>query len=480
MTLRTNWQGVAGGSKLNCVTAGWPIIVLTVLKGKLEITMINIYALSNISQEDLLRIKTRAQSEIDKVRNQVEEIIEEVKRDGDAALIALTRKWDDPDFDKSRLRVNERDIQKAYTETSFEVIEKIREQISLSRKFHRLQKRHITDWQEEMEGGITVGEKWTAISQVGLYVPGGKNPFPTVQQILAVAATEAGCERVISCISPKGRSNEVLIAAHEVGISEIYRLSGAQAIAAMAYGTESIAPVDIIAGPGNPYVTAAKIICQAKIAIDMPAGPSEAIILADSWTPEGLDLDDKARYCAADILARAEHGSDSAAVLVTDSQQLAELTKIEIEKQFDGLMRKDYIATALGRYCAIIVTEDMTEAVDFTNDYAPEHLEILVCDPESTFAKIQHAASVFIGLFNPVATGDYASGVNHTLPTGGWASKTSPVGVWTFMKRVQYSHVTKKALHRLTPIVQTLSNVEGLDAHCRSVEIRFESAKAGG
>jgi len=296
-----------------------------------------------------------------------------------------------------------------------------------------------------------------------------------VQQILAVAAKTAGCPRIVSCISPRGKGYEVLIAANECGMTEIYRVGGAQAIAALAYGTETIAPVELIAGPGNPYVTAAKIICQAKVGIDMPAGPSEAIILADGSTTAQVSLATKARYCAADVLARAEHGPDSAGLLVTDSPELAELAKTEIEKQYNALSRQGYIATALSTYSAIIVTASMSEAIQFTNDYAPEHLEILTEDPDATYEQIENAGSAFLGYFNPVATGDYATGINHVLPSCGWARQSSPVGVWTFMKRVQHSTLSKAGLERLKPIVQTIATVEGLDAHKRSVEIRFEA-----
>jgi histidinol dehydrogenase len=209
----------------------------------------------------------------------------------------------------------------------------------------------------------------------------------------------------------------------------------------------------------------------------MPAGPSEAIILADGKTIPDVDLKEKARYCAADILARAEHGPDSAGVMVTDSMELAKLTKVEVEKQFALLSRQDYVATALSTYSAIVVTASMEEAIAFTNQYAPEHLEILTANPEETFKQISNAGSAFLGYYNPVATGDYATGINHVLPSSGWARQTSPVGVWTFMKRVQFSSLTKSGLKRLRPIVQTISTVEGLDAHRKSVDIRFEPVK---
>lgn len=436
--------------------------------------MIRTFKLDTISDEDRTRLMKRAHEDIDSVKPKVEEIIKAVRAEGDAALVRFTKEWDDPDYSADRLVVTEADIEEAYANTPKETLERIREQISLSKKFHELQRQQVPAWEKEMENGIVVGEKWTPLSDVGLYVPGGKNPFPTVQQILAVAAQAAGCPRIVSCISPRGKGYEVLIAARECGVTEIYRVGGAQAIAAMAYGTETIKPVLLIAGPGNPYVTAAKILCQSKVAIDMPAGPSEAIILADGTTTAQVDLRTKASYCAADLLARAEHGPDSAGVMLTDSAELASLTEKEIARQYETLSRQDYIKKALATYSAIIVTKSMKEAVDFTNEYAPEHLEILTEDPDATLQGIENAGSAFLGYYNPVATGDYATGINHVLPSCGWARQTSPVGVWTFMKRVQYSTITKAGLGRLKPIVQTIATVEGLDAHKRSVEVRFE------
>jgi histidinol dehydrogenase len=436
--------------------------------------MINIYELEKMSEAQLNTVMTRANQDIESVKSKVEKIIEQVKLEGDQALVRFTKEWDDPDYDQTKLQVTQADINEAYKNTPLATIKHIKEQIRLSKQFHETQKQQITDWQKEIEKGIIVGEKWTPINQVGLYIPGGKNPFPTVQQILAVAAKSAGCQRIISCISPRGKGYEVLIAANECGITELYRVGGAQAIAAMAYGTQTIKPVNLIAGPGSPYVTAAKILCQSKVSIDMPAGPSEAIILADATTPPQFDLSTKAKYCAADILARAEHGPDSAGLLLTDSGELANLTKLEIEKQFRHLSRQEYIEKALSTYSAIIITSSMNEAIQFTNQYAPEHLEILTENPEDTFKQIENAGSAFLGYYNPVAAGDYATGINHVLPACGWARQTSPVGVWTFMKRVQYSSLDKAGLERLLPIVQTISKVEGLDAHRRSLEIRLE------
>jgi histidinol dehydrogenase len=433
-----------------------------------------IYELATIKSKDLKQIFYRAQASIDAVREDVIKIIERVRKDGDQALVELTKELDDPSYSKSQLVVSEADYQRAYRVTPAQSVLRIKEQISLSKKFHAAQREQMRNWETEIAPGVIGGEKWTAIDRVGLYVPGGKNPFPTVQQILAVPALAAQCPSIASCVSPRGEINEVLIAAKEAGIKELYRVSGPQAIAAMAFGTESIAPVELIAGPGNPYVTAAKILCQEKIAIDMPAGPSEAIILADGSASPEMTLERKAVFCAADILARAEHGPDSAGVLVTDSMRLAELTAVEVDKQRTTLSRAAYIDKALEMFSAILVTSNMEEAISFTNDYAPEHLEILTNNPRETMKSIRNAGSIFLGNFNPVATGDYAIGVNHVLPTGTWAKRTSAVGVWTFMKRVQFSEVTPAGLKSLQPIVQTISDIEGLDAHKRSVDVRFE------
>jgi histidinol dehydrogenase len=438
--------------------------------------MIGIYETNKASKDDIAKIMRRAQANVDEARDKVIGIIAAVRKDGDAALVRYTKEWDDPTFTKDRLVVTKKDIQDAYKRVPKTTTTQIKDQIALSTKFHKEQRKRIADWDAQTEPGIRVGEKWTPMGAVGLYVPGGKNPFPTVAQILAVPAKIAGCPRIAMCISPKGETDEVLIAADMCGVSEIYRIGGAQAIAALAYGTQTIKPVELVAGPGNPFVTMAKILCQERIAIDMPAGPSEAIMLADESLADGMTMEQKAAWCAADILARAEHGPDSAGVLVTDSKKLAQLTKEEVKKQFAGLTRQDYVRKALATYSAIVVTRTWDEAIAFTNDYAPEHLEILTTTPDETFARIVNAGSVFLGLYNPVALNDYATGVNHILPTGGWAKRSSPVAVWTYMKRVQYSQVTLKAVTRLWPIVKTIAEVEGLDAHWKSVGKRIKEA----
>ena len=436
--------------------------------------MIRIYSMKDKKSGAFRRLFERSQSDLQNVKDAVDRIIREVKKNGDAALVRYAQKFDDAAFQKDQLRVRLRDIREAYENVNRNVLAAIKKQIKLAREFAEEQRSCIKDWEKDTGKGIVYGEKWTAIDSVGLYIPGGKNPFPTVAQILAVPSTIAGCSRIVAAISPKGNQYETLVALAECGVTEIYRMSGAQAIAAMSYGTATIPPVELIAGPGSPWVTAAKILCQEKVAIDMPAGPSEAVLIADGSLCEGVDLRKKAEYCAADILARAEHGPDSAAVLVTTSRELARLTQQEITKQFAELSRKDYIKTALGNYCGILIVDTLDEAIAFSNSYAPEHLEILTVTPREVLKRITNAGSVFLGMWNPVALGDYASGINHILPASGWAKRTSAVGVWTFMKRVQYSDVSKQGLRKLQPIVDTIADVEGLDGHRASVDRRLK------
>jgi histidinol dehydrogenase len=284
-------------------------------------------------------------------------------------------------------------------------------------------------------------------------------------QILAVPAKIAGVERIVAVTPPRKDNYEVIVAACETGVDEIYRIGGIPAIAALAYGTESIKSVEKIVGPGNIYVTASKLLVFGDVNIDMPAGPSEAIILAD----EGANP----AYCAADIMARAEHDKNAAGVMVTWDENLVKETIKEINRQFPTLSRKEIIQVALKRYSAIIITKTKKEAIAFTNEYAPEHLEILTKNPYKDLEKIKNAGSIFLGYDTSVAVGDYASGTGHILPTGGWAKTFSGVGVETFMKTSEVQSVTKKGLKSLAPIIKGLSTVEGFDAHYNSIQQRL-------
>ncbi len=376
-------------------------------------------------------------------------IIAEVRKDGDKALQGLTQKFDSKDFKQISLKV----------EIDEKTLKIIKQQIRLSKSFAEKQK--PKDW-TKTENNIMTGEKFLPIESVGIYVPGGKNPFPTVVQTLAIPAQIAGVKRIVMC-TPDPRP-ELIVTAKLCGVTEIYQVGGAQAIAAMAYGTETIKPVLKIVGPGNPYVQAAKMAVFGKVDIDMPAGPSEVLIIADD-TANPI-------HVAYDLLAKAEHGPDSAAVLVTTSETIARQTEIQFNQLADKMPRKEYIKKAWEEYGGIKLVNTMDEAIAFANDYAAEHLQIITRQPFDILPKIENAGSVFLGENNPVATGDYASGVNHIIPTTKYARMFSPVSTRTFMKSMQISYMDKQGLETLKPIVDTIAKLEGLEAHRMSVMIR--------
>jgi histidinol dehydrogenase len=413
-------------------------------------------------------IMERSQVDVESVKPVVADWIHQVRNEGDQAVLRYIQKFDDKNFKLHHIRVTEDDVQRAYDNIKPEVLVKIREQIKISRQFHAVQaEKVIKEWQIESVPGVITGTKITPIDAVGLYVPAGKAPLPTVSQILTVAAKAAEVPRIVVCFAPTGDYPEIIVAAKEAGADEIYRVGGIVAIAAFAYGTETIKPVNFIAGPGNPYVQAAKLQVFGRVGIDMLSGPSEALIMADeSSNPV---------YLAADILARCEHGADSAGVLVTNSRDIAEKTKAEVERQAPLLKRQQYIPTALERFSAIVLVEDRQAMIEFANDYSAEHLEIQMKDPLEVMKSIRNAGAIFLGDYAPVAVGDYASGTNHCLPTGRAVKFSSPVNVSMFQKKVEFQSLTKEGLAALRPIVETISDVEGLDAHKRSVQIRFEN-----
>lgn len=430
-------------------------------------SLIKIYQLETMTDKEREKIIKRSRKDIGEIKKQIEPVVQDVKKRGDQAVLEYLAKYDQVDLTPSQLRITARDIEEAYKRARSEVVKKIKEQIQLSKRFHQEQYDRIEkQWEIESVPGVKVGQKITPIQSVGLYVPGGTAPYPTVMQILAVPAKIAGVERIVAVTPPRRKNYEVIVAANEAGVDEIYRVGGVAAVAALAYGTETVKPIDKIVGPGNIYVTAAKIVVFGDVDIDMPAGPSEAIILADENANPA--------YCAADILARAEHDPNAAGVLVTWSQNIAEATAREISQQLLTLSRREIIMQSLNRYSCIIVTRDLGEAIKFTNEYAPEHLEVLVKNPYDLLPKIKNAGSIFLGYNTPVPVGDYASGTNHVLPTGRWAKVFSPVGIETFMKRSEFQFVTKDGLKKLAPIIQTISEVEELDAHWNTIKQRLQ------
>lgn len=430
--------------------------------------MIDLIRWKEADVETRSRILSRSQADMASIQPVVAEWLDRVKREGDAAVLAYIRQFDDPNFSLDRLRVSEADIEQAYAAVDPVVLQRIREQIQISRRYHEVQASKIErSWEIETVPGVKTGVRVVPIDAVGLYVPAGKAPLPTVAQILTVAAKAAGVPRTVVCFAPTAQNYEIIVAAREAGADEIYRVGGIAAIGALTYGTASIAPVNFIAGPGNPYVQSAKLQVFGKVGIDMLSGPSEALILAD----EGADP----RYLAADILARCEHGSDSAGVVATASFELAQRVVAEVERQAPLLARQQYIPEALRRFSAVVVFDSDEEVIDFANEYSAEHLEVQFRDPMALLPRLRNAGSIFLGDYAPVAVGDYASGTNHCLPTGVAPKFASPVRVGAFLKEVEYQLLTREGLAALRPIVETISDVEGLDAHKRSVQIRFES-----
>jgi len=426
--------------------------------------MIKIYDFEKIPQEKMKSLKKRSSQDILGVKDKVSSITKYVENYGDEALQRYTEVFDNVKIDNFRVSPDE--IKNAWKNIDPKLVEQIKKQITYSKKFHQKQVLQVKKF--EIDEGIILGEKYTPIESVGLYVPGGKAAYPTVMQILAIPAIIAKVPRIVVCTPPNSDgkiADSVLVCADLLGITEIYKVGGAQAIAALAYGTKSIKPVNKVVGPGNIYVSCAKMMLYGVIDIDMPAGPSEVLIIADS--------DANPVFIAADILARCEHDVYASAILLTSSKKLALEVKNEIEKQFSSLKRKDIIKKSLSKYSAIIVSKNWDEILNFANDYAPEHLQLMVKDPWSFLKKIRNAGSIFLGNYAPVAIGDYASGTNHVLPTGQYAKMFSPVGVETFQKKSEFQYLTKMGIKKLEPIVRELSAVEGLDGHYKSVKVRL-------
>src|SRR3989344_8591770 len=430
--------------------------------------MLNIYRWSQTDSKTKKKIIERAMFDISKVKEYVVGWMETIKNEGDAWIVKYARQFDKKNFELNEIRVSRRDIEKAYKSVNPGVVEVLRRQISISRQ-NALSKTRQETVLKSFTPGVEVGYKITPLESVGFAVPAGQVPLPTVMQILTVTAKAAGVPRVIACFPPTGDYPEMLIAADLAGVNEIYRVGGIAGVAAMAYGTETIKPVLKIAGPGSVYTQAAKMLVFGNVTIDMVAGPSEAVILADEYANPA--------YCAADIMARAEHAPDAAGVLITYSEKLAEETKKEGNKQIKSLKRSEIIKKSLEKYSCAIVVKNWQEAVDLTNQYSPEHLEIITKDPFTVLPQIKNAGSIFLGEYAPVAIGDYASGTNHILPTGFWPKMASAVSVETFQKSSEVQYLTREGLDNLEEIVDVVSGIEKLDAHWNSINVRIKKKK---
>ena len=404
---------------------------------------------------------------IQDVASVVTEIIDDVKENGDAALYRLTEKFDGAKL--SSLLVSEEEIEAAWNAVSPEY----RDVLTLARdniaEYHSHQIR--PGFVMTRPDGVVLGQKVTPIARVGLYVPNGTAAYPSSLLMNCVPAKLAGCGMLV-IVTPPGKDGKVdpaiLAAAKIAGVDRIYKIGGAQAVAALAYGTESVPAVDKIVGPGNAYVAEAKKQCFGKVAIDTIAGPSEVLIVAD-------DTNDPA-VLAADMLAQAEHDVMATSVLVTDSRKLAEQVQQELERQLPLLPRYDIARTSIDNNGKIVVAKSLADAMECANEIAPEHLEISVDDPFSWLGKVQNAGSIFLGKHAPEALGDYLAGPNHTLPTTGTAKFGSPLSVDDFVKKSQYTYYSAEALENVKDAIMLFAEEEGLHGHARSVGIRFGEA----
>ncbi len=423
--------------------------------------MINILSYGQVSNDEIFARGTAVKD----VSGIVSEIIETVKANGDSALYDYCKKFDGAEL--STLEVSSDEIDEAFNSVEPEFIEIIKKAAENIRKFHQKQVRNsfiIND-----TDGVVIGQKVIPVERVGLYVPGGTAAYPSTVLMDSIPAKIAGCSEICITTPPgrDGKVNPVILAAAKIaGVDRIFKIGGAQAVAALAYGTETVPKVDKIVGPGNAYVAEAKKQVFGRVSIDMIAGPSEILIVADATC--------NPKFVAADLLSQAEHDKMASAVLVTDSMELAKAVSTELERQIPLLPRNEIARESIDNNGKIIVADDISKAIDIANEIAPEHLELCVDNPFDYLDKIKHAGSIFMGKYCPEALGDYFAGPNHTLPTTGTARFSSPLSVDDFIKKTQYTYYTKDALSKVANDVALFAKKEGLDAHANSATVRFE------
>jgi histidinol dehydrogenase len=415
-------------------------------------------------RELLTCLEHRGRRDSSAVEEPVAQILQEVQRRGDAAVAEYTARFDRVSLKPDQFPVSRKEVRQAYRKVPREILDLFAEASARIRAFHERQR--AESWFESEEDGTLLGQLVTPIGRVGLYVPGGKAAYPSSVLMNAIPAQVAGVRSLAICTpAPGGVLNpHVLVAADLLGLEEIYRIGGAQAIGAMAYGTASIPRVDKIVGPGNIYVATAKKLVFGEVDIDMVAGPSEILILADAFADP--------RHVAADLLSQAEHDELATCVLVTDSQKLADRVRVELERQVDALPHPEIARAALRGQGLIMIVRDLLQGLQVSNTVAPEHFELLVAEPLRFLPQIRNAGSVFLGAHTPEALGDYLAGPNHVLPTGGTARFFSTLGTPDFQKRSNIMSFSRQRFEGLADKVARFARLEGLEAHARSVEVR--------
>jgi len=395
----------------------------------------------------------------------VQPILKEVKKRGDEAVIEYTEKFDGVRLTPEEIKVEESEIKDAYTKVEEKILNSIRLARDNIKRFHEEQLRRLPKhWKIEVMDGIEVGEKISAIESVGCYIPGGKASYPSTVLMTAIPAKVAGVEKVV-VVTPPPLSPTILVACDMAGVDEVYRVGGAQAIAALAYGTQTIPKVSKIVGPGNKYVLAAKNLIYGIADIDFPAGPSEVLVIADNKANPS--------WVASDLLAQCEHDTNAQAVLITPSKELIKSVEEEVKKQAQKAVRKEIVEKSIENL-ALIYAENMDRCIEFANHYAPEHLEIITENPEAIAGLITNAGAIFLGAYAPVVAGDYATGANHVLPTGGAARFASQLSVRDFLKTTSLQKLSKGGLLKIRKCVEELARNEGLPSHAESMKIRFE------
>lgn len=420
------------------------------------------------TKKDLLKnLLKRSPSNFGNYAETVQEIVDDVRDNGDAALFSYTKKFDKADITAENVKVTQKEIDYAYTQVSPELLDVIRKAKKNIWEYHEKQKQY--SWFDSKPNGTLLGQKVTALASVGVYVPGGKAVYPSSVLMNVMPAKVAGVEKIVMT-TPCNAEGEVyattLVAAKEAGVDEIYKAGGAQAIAALAYGTESVPKVDKIVGPGNIFVALAKRAVYGHVSIDSIAGPSEVMVLADETA--------NSRYVAADLLSQAEHDEMASAILVTTSEELAEKVSVQVDKFIDELSRKEIMRKSIDNYGYILLADNMSDAIDAVNDIASEHLEIVTANPFDVMTRVKNAGAIFIGEYSSEPLGDYFAGPNHVLPTNGTAKFFSPLSVDDFIKKSSIIYYSREALEAVHSDIEAFAKAEQLTAHANSIAVRFE------
>ena len=427
-----------------------------------------IVTLDETSKQNLLNdLLKRSPNHYGEFIDRVNDIIQNVRTNGDAAIFDYTKRFDGAEIDASNIRVTEDEIKEAYTLVDPELLDVIRKALVNIREYHEKQRQY--SWFDSKPNGTMLGQKVTPLATTGVYVPGGKAVYPSSVLMNVIPAKVAGVGKIVM-VTPPGKDGKVnpntLVAAKEAGADEIYKVGGAQAIAALAFGTESIPKVDKIVGPGNIYVALAKKAVYGYVSIDSIAGPSEILVLADETA--------NPRFVAADLLSQAEHDELASAILVTTSKELAEAVSVEVDKFIAELSRKEIMRKSIENYGYILVAETMQDAIDAANDIASEHLEIMTKNPFEVMTKIQNAGAIFIGEYSSEPLGDYFAGPNHILPTNGTAKFFGPLSVDDFVKKSSIIYYSREALEPISKDIMKFATSEQLTAHANSIKVRFE------